>query len=112
MDPVTATVGARLRADLMTAMKARDTATVTALRTVLAAISNAEAPPIDSAPSEVAGRLVEHRRIELTDGDIDGLLRAQIADRADTIATYRVNGRLADADVLHHEITVIERYLG
>ncbi|MCU1503455.1 MAG: hypothetical protein JWM12_2809 [Ilumatobacteraceae bacterium] len=91
-----------MRADLTTAMKARDGDAVRTLRTALAAIANAEAPPVESAPRDVVGRLVEHHRIDLTDDDVEAVLRAQTADRADTAATYRANARDVEADALEH----------
>ena len=50
------TVTDRLRSDLRDAMRARDRDAVTALRTALAAIANAEAPPDDGSRGETRGR--------------------------------------------------------
>ena len=107
----TDSVRTQLRTDLTSAMKARDTESVRTLRTLLAAIANAEAPPIESAPTEVHGRLVQHERIALTGANIDAILRAEIVDRTDTAVTYAANGRTDEADVIHREIALIEHYL-
>jgi hypothetical protein len=92
---------------------------VSALRTGLAAIANAEAPELSAAaggservPVEpVVGRLVEHARLDLTVADVDRILRHEIADRHDTIAAIEPHGRDAEVDDLRAEITVLERYL-
>jgi len=112
-----------MRADLPVAMKARDAAAVSALRTGLAAIANAEAPPVPRVPSgagaeasrvpvePVVGRLVEHARLELTGADVERILRHEIADRHDTIAAIEPHGRDVEVDDLRGEIAVLERYL-
>ena len=110
----------RMRADLPVAMKARDASAVLALRTGLAAIANAEAPPVPapaspstgSGPADpVVGRLVEHDRLDLSPDDVDRILRHEIADRHDTIAAIEPHGRDAEVDDLRAEIAVLQRYL-
>jgi len=101
---------ARLRADLTAAMRRRDQPALRAIRTLMAAVSNAEAPPIDAAPLEVRGELVEHERRTLTATDLTAIVAHQIADREDTIATYRANGRDDAADELHQEIDALRAY--
>ena len=112
-------VVARMRADLPVAMKARDASAVSALRTGLAAIANAEAPelttPAGGVPplpvEPVVGQLVEHARLDLSVADVEGILRHEIADRHDTIAAIEPHGRAAEIDDLRAEIAVLERYL-
>lgn len=101
---------ARLRADLTAAMRRRDQPAVRAIRTLMAAVANAEAPPIDAAPLEVRGELRQHARRELTAEDLAAIVAEQIADRTDTIATYRANGRDDAADELQREIDVLNTY--
>jgi uncharacterized protein YqeY len=99
-----------MRSDLREAMRARDREAVTALRTALAAVANAEAPPDDGSTSETRGRLVDHERLVLTGDDITRILRHQVADRHDTIE--RIGPDRPDAvATLRAEIAVIERYL-
>ncbi len=100
----------RLRSDLSTAMRARDQPAVRAIRTLLAAVANAEAPSIDDAPREVRGELVEHQRRLLTAADLVAIVDHQMADRADTIATYRAHGRDDAADELQREVDVLRSY--
>jgi uncharacterized protein YqeY len=100
-------VNDRLRAELTAAMRRRDQVAVCALRTLLAAVANAEAPPIENAPREVHGRLAEHDRRALTAEDLAAVVDQLIADRLDTIGTYRANGRDDAADELQREVDVL-----
>ena len=75
------------------------------------AIANAEAPPAATASAAVAGQLVEHARLELTSADVDRILRHEIDDRRDTIATIEQHDRIEEADALRSEIGVLERYI-
>jgi uncharacterized protein len=97
----------RLRADLTAAMRRRDQPAVRALRTLLGAVANAEAPPIDDAPLEVHGALVQHERRDIGADELRAIVAQQIADRVDTIATYRANGRDDAADELQREVDVL-----
>ena len=85
---------------------------MTALRTALAAVANAEAPPDDGSHEETHGRLVDHERLALSGDDVARILREQVADRHDTIERIGPGGP-ADADRLRccAEIAVLERYL-
>jgi uncharacterized protein YqeY len=73
----------------------------------MAAVANAEAPPIDDAPLEVHGRLAQHDRRALTADDLTAVVDQQIADRLDTIGTYRAHGRDDAADELQREVDVL-----
>ena len=112
--PQSASIVEQMQADLTVAMKARDRSAVTAIRTGLAAIANAEAPPVGAERSSLAPPvtgLVEHDRLELTTDDVDRILRHEIDDRRDTIATIEGHGRVDEAEVLRAEIATLERYL-
>ena len=99
---------ARLRDDLKIAMKARDAAAVTALRTALAALANAEAveavPVADAGPVEVARR-------DLTEADRVDVLRAHVADRQATIDELRAHGQADAVESLEQELAALLRYL-
>jgi uncharacterized protein len=102
----------RVQADLLLARKARDDAAVTALRTLLAAFSNAEAPPAPPtssiAPPTVG--LVEHERVVLTDDDHRRILQQQIDERVTAVAEYDAIGQIDAAATLRAEIAALERY--
>ena len=87
----------RLRADLTTAMKARDDVRSSTLRMVLTAITNAE----------VAGK--EAR--ELSDEDIVGVLSTEAKKRREAATAFADGGRQEMADKEVAEAAVIADYL-
>jgi uncharacterized protein YqeY len=107
------TVETRMRGDLPRAMKARDQVTVTALRTALAAIANAEAPPaVSSAWTEpVLGERHEAARLELTPDDIDAIIRGQIESRLTTALELDALSQPDEAATLRAEAAVLAAYL-
>ncbi|HVW20982.1 MAG TPA: GatB/YqeY domain-containing protein [Opitutaceae bacterium] len=85
----------RLRADIVTAMKARDTAAATALRTADAAIQRAsmdQSKPID-------------------DGLVAATLRKAVKNLADAKAEFQKGGRADLVAANDAEIALLERYL-
>jgi uncharacterized protein YqeY len=109
---VTTALPDRVQADLLAARKARDARAVNALRTLLAAIANAEAPPAPTtsslAPPTIG--LVEHQRLILTDEDHRRILQEQVDTRREAIAEYDAIGQREAADALRAELEVLERY--
>jgi hypothetical protein len=104
----------RMRADLARAMKARDRVAVSVLRATLAAFANAEAPPAREAvtwPPSAVGRLVEHRRIDLSHADHERIVREEIADRRVAIAEYTAGGRHDEAATLQSGVALLAGYL-
>jgi uncharacterized protein YqeY len=104
----------RLKADLMKAMKARETNTVTILRTLLGAIDNAEAvevvePSMPIAP--VIGQSNEVPRKVLTEADILAILQCEADEQAQAVAEYERLGQQAEADRLRAGLEVITQYL-
>ncbi|MCW2787021.1 MAG: GatB/Yqey domain protein [Marmoricola sp.] len=87
----------RLRADLTTAIKARDEVASSTLRMVLTAITNAE----------VAGK--EAR--ELTDEDVLGVLTSEGKKRREAAEAFDSAGRQSQADKERAESAVIAGYL-
>jgi uncharacterized protein YqeY len=111
---------ARLRAALPPAMRARDTAAVTALRSALAAIANAEAVPTEApsgtftaigAGSALGVGATEAPRRDLTAADIAAIVRAEIADRRTAAEEYDQHGRADHAARLRAEADVLHRLL-
>jgi uncharacterized protein len=110
---------AALRQGLITAMKARDSDTVAALRTAMAAIDNAEAVPAP-APLPGSARIAgarsgagstEAARRVLTGGELDGILRAQVAGRLQESGRYEALGQADAAGRLRRQAAAIEPYL-
>jgi uncharacterized protein YqeY len=87
----------RLRADLTTAIKARDEVRSSTLRMVLTAITNAE----------VAGK--EHR--ELSDDDIVGVLSTEAKKRREAATAFEDGGRTEMAAKEKAEAAVLADYL-
>jgi len=87
----------RLRADLTTAIKARDEVASSTLRMVLTAVTNAE----------VAGK--EAR--ELTDEDVLGVLSSEGKKRREAAEAFDDAGRKEQADKERAEAAVIAGYL-
>ena len=103
----------RLQAALRAALKQRDTAAVSALRSALAAIGNAEALPVPTPPGDLASRYVagsvaglgttEATRRALTEAEIAGLVSTEIAERRAAAARYEQTGHADRADRLQRE---------
>lgn len=106
----TPSLPARLQADLLAARKARDEHAVTALRTTLAALANAEAPPPPDGPALGVAGLVEHDRLVLTTADHQRILGQEIAARVDASAEYDRIGQVEAGDRLRAELAVLRRY--
>jgi uncharacterized protein YqeY len=105
---------ADLRRDLAAAMRARDAVAVSALRTALAAIENAEA--VRPGPSPVAGSVLglgagDVPRRDLTAGDVDRIVRAEKAELLAAAGEYERRGQAARAERLRAEAEVLARYL-
>jgi len=81
--------------DMTAAMKAKDAARTSTLRMVKAAITNRE--------KEGGG--------EISDEDVQKLLRSQVKQRRDSVEQYQKGGRQDLADKEQAEIAIIEAYL-
>jgi uncharacterized protein len=106
----------RLRADLKTAMQARDALEISVLRSLMAAIDNAQAQPIDlSGPAsqmrafgDGAGEVA---RLTLPVEQIAHLLETEAKARDAASAEMRSLGRSEEGDRLATEATIVRRYL-
>jgi uncharacterized protein len=87
----------QLRTDLTAAMKARDELTVSTLRMVLSAVTNAE----------VAGS----EAVTLSDEQVMAVLRSEAKKRGEAAEAFAAGGRDERAAKERAELTVIERYL-
>jgi uncharacterized protein YqeY len=87
----------KLRADLNTAMKARDELTTATLRMALTAVTN----------EEVAGKTAR----ELSDDDVLKVLGREAKKRREAAEAFEAAGRAGLADRERAEGTVIDRYL-
>lgn len=104
----------QMKVDLRNAMKARDTERVTTLRSVLAAIDNAEAVPVAAAPFTVepeAGQRTEVPRKVLTGDDIRQIIEREVAERRHASQTYAQVAQQAEAERLQRAATLLISYL-
>lgn len=102
-------------------MKARDAVAVSALRSALAAIDNAEAVDVSQAPPavdhpDVAGsavglRATEVQRRSLTEAQVDQTVRAEVTERLAAARDYERLGRREHAERLSAEADVLRRLL-
>jgi uncharacterized protein YqeY len=114
---VTNSVPDRLQHALGAALKQRDSAAVSALRSALAAISNAEALPASPTPRGRAGQYVagavagvgaaEASRRTLTEAEITSIVATEIAERRAAAAQYEQAGHADRADRLRQEADVL-----
>jgi len=86
-----------IKADLTTAMKARDEMATSTLRMVLSAITNAE----------VAG----DEAVTLDDNQVTAVLQAEAKKRSEAAQIYADAGRAESATKEKAELAIIERYL-
>lgn len=108
----------RLRADLKTAMRERKTGDVAVIRTLIAAVDNAEAVPTgtDGAATPRSGTRAfgdssgEVARRELDDAELDKVFAREIETRLAAAEDYAQHGRNDDAARLREEAKVIEGY--
>ena len=107
---------ARLRADLRTAMKARNATDAKVIRSLVAALDNAEAPalPVDQKPAEAhpfASRSAEVERLRLTWPQVHDILRGELQERERAAAEFARLSKPEHAAALREEAIVITRYL-
>jgi uncharacterized protein YqeY len=96
----------RLQTSLTEAMRARDAAATSVLRTTLSAIANAEA--VDVPPGTTATELP---RRHLSEDDIRAVVRGERDDLVTTAAELRAHGRADDADELETKAAVLRSLL-
>jgi uncharacterized protein YqeY len=102
---------ARLSADLLVAMKARNRLTIDTLRCLLAVLDNAGAQDPATAPSAVVGLSAEVPRKSLTQSELQALIKGEVTSRSTAIIDYERGGRHQDAARLRAELVLLSRYV-
>ena len=102
----------RLRADLKTAMREGNQAEIAVIRTLIAAIDNAEAVPIEGFEERLRLResVGEVRRGELDAASLEAVLAAETHSRLAAAEDYERHGRAEDAARLRREAELIAGY--
>ncbi|HYX61455.1 MAG TPA: hypothetical protein VE888_20885 [Streptosporangiaceae bacterium] len=112
----------RLRRALGVALKAREAGAVSALRSAMSAIGNAEAVdpsarPAGTGSAHFAGTVAgvgagEARRRLLTEADADAIVRQEAAEREAAAGEYERGGRAAEAARLREGARALMAVLG
>jgi hypothetical protein len=112
----------RLRRALGVALKSRDAGAVSALRSAMSAIGNAEAVdpaarPGGTGSTHFAGTVAgvgagEARRRLLTEADADAIVRQEAAEREAAAGEYERGGRAAEAARLREGVQALMAVLG
>ena len=111
-----------LRQGLIAAMKARDSVAVSALRSAIAAIDNAEAVDVAPEPASLVGSehvagavagvgSTELPRRTLDDAEMEAIVRAQMDERVAAAQQFDELGATERAEQLRAEAAVLARYL-
>lgn len=107
----------RLRESLKDALSSRDTIAVSALRSVMSALDNAEAVDESHAPGPSgayvrlgAGAGEVARRV-LSAQDVVDVVHAEVEDRAAAAAEYERLGRADEASRLRAEASALESFM-
>ncbi|WP_135453480.1 glutamyl-tRNA amidotransferase [Mycobacterium sp. DL99] len=110
----------RLRESLLSARKSRDATSVTAIRSALSAIDNAETPHADQTDTRIGGPIAgavsgvgstEVARRALSDAEIRGLIQTEVDERLTAADQYIANGHHERAADLQSEATVLAQML-
>lgn len=110
----------QLRGHLLSARKSRDTAGIAAFRSALSAIDNAETPQADQTDTRIGGAIAgavsgvgstEVARRTLGDGEIRGLIQAEIDERLTAADQYIANGHHERAADLQSQAAVLRQVL-
>jgi uncharacterized protein YqeY len=114
------TIAADLQASLRVAMRARDAAATRALRSALSAVANAEAvAPSTSGPlteGAIAGAVAgvgatDVARRELSETDVEAIVRAEIDERVTAATDYERLGAEDRAAEVRAEAEVLRRHV-
>ena len=109
-----------LRAELKNAMRSRQLAHVSVLRETLAAIDNAEAADLSTAPAVehgviaggIAGRGTgEVARKSLSPAEVRAILERELSERRQAEATYTKFGQHEQAEALRLQISLLTSFV-
>lgn len=104
-----------LRRDLLSAMRGRSSLTVSTLRSLIAAIDNAQAVPVGEAHVRYvvrpfADRSAEVPRRALSEADVQLILEEELAVRIRAATEFECHGKPTDASRLRAEAAIVAHY--
>jgi uncharacterized protein YqeY len=111
MNNISTPIRQQITADLKSAMKARQTDTVSTLRTLLGEIANAEAVETDTDYVPVVGRTNDVPRKTLTDEDIRQVLQTEADNHRAAIADFESVGHQEAINRLQIGLDLINSHL-
>jgi uncharacterized protein YqeY len=101
----------KLKADLVQAMKSRQTEAISTLRSILSEIDNAEAVPMDASIKPTVGRSNDVPRKFLSEEQIQNILENQYKEIQSSLAEYQRLEKHTEAAQLQAELDVLAPYL-
>lgn len=101
----------RLRADLKIAMANRDRLEMSQLRTLIAAIENAEAVEMRTSIEPKLGVNHDVARRDLGPDDVRSVITRELDELADAVSRYRDLGLDHEVEELETRVQIVNRYL-
>lgn len=101
----------RLRADLVTAIRERNKVAVSMIRTLIAAIENAEAVEAESMAEVNIGLNHDRPRRDLSQADIASIVARERDELTDAVKRYRELGLTTELAELEERMAVVDRYI-
>lgn len=105
------TVLERLRADLKVALANRDRLEVSQIRTLIAAVENAEAVEVETSTRPRFGLDHDVPRRVLDTEDVTRIVTLERDELVDSVSRYRELGLVDEAAELETRLRIVERYL-
>jgi uncharacterized protein YqeY len=102
----------RMKADLLAAMKAKDTVRVATLRTMISALDNATAVQVDTSYVPMEGMTPDVPRREVSKDEQLSILAEEAEGRRKAYQQYQELGKTEEAERLRAELAVFADYLG
>ncbi len=101
----------RLRADLKTAMANRDRLEMSQIRTLIAAVENAEAVEVETSSEPKLGLNHDVARRVLDSDDVSSIIIRERDELVGAVARYRELGLEHELVELEVRLSIVERYL-
>jgi uncharacterized protein YqeY len=101
----------RIKVDLLKARKMREKTTIAVLSSALTAIDNAGAVKLKSAKDSVIGESVEVPRKDLSEKQVQNILKNEIEERRSALDVYKHLDKQEKVKCLCKELQILDQYL-